>query len=172
MTQPQFAAITVEQLALLHHTLGLDERRREPWRNHFMAGKGHHDQANLLSLVNAGMMTRQAAPEWLGGGDLFRVTPDGTEYAIASLPAPRKRSRYEQYLESECCESFAEWLGIEVPKREYNHYSWGACQGFMRLKSARATGEYCKTLKDAKISYKAALAKAKADAKAWERRAA
>ncbi|MET3134972.1 hypothetical protein AAKU55_005275 [Oxalobacteraceae bacterium GrIS 1.11] len=150
--------ITDYQVGLLHHTLGLSERRREPWRNHFMAGDGHHDQANLLDLVNAGMMTRAAVAEWMGHGDLFRATDAGRDHAIAALPVPRKRNRYEQYLDAECCESFGEWLVgyYNLPKFEMQD-DFGKRREY-RMVSPRAKGEWKLSMKDAKVSYKAALA--------------
>ncbi|WP_017879717.1 hypothetical protein [Janthinobacterium sp. CG3] len=33
---------TERQVGLLHHSLGINERRREPWRNHFGAGPDDH----------------------------------------------------------------------------------------------------------------------------------
>lgn len=38
------------QLKLLHHTLGLRPDMREPYRNHFVAGPGHHDQADGVAI--------------------------------------------------------------------------------------------------------------------------
>ena len=51
-----------QQIELLHHTLGLSPRCREPYRNHFVAGPGHHAQADLLELVRLGLMERARAP--------------------------------------------------------------------------------------------------------------
>jgi hypothetical protein len=160
------SVIIAKHIVLLHHTLGLSPERRVPFRNHFMAGDGHHDQAALLELQAAGLMTRAAAPEWMGGGDCFRVTDEGKSLALDRLPPPPKYSRYEQYLRSECCESFAEWLGIELPEREpsYNYRT----PNHFRLKSSRAAGDYALTMKEAKASYKAALAARRAEAKAWK----
>nr|DAH83242.1 MAG TPA: hypothetical protein [Caudoviricetes sp.] len=153
--------ISAHQLSLLNHALGLRPDRREPFRNHFVAGDGHHDQSDLLALVDAGMMTRRDNPEWMGGGDVFHVSDAGTEYAIAHLPAPPKRTRYQEYLDSESCDSFGKWLmGWDLPAYEsdYGSFSSGRLQYRVRMKSRRATGEYCDTKKAAKASYKAALA--------------
>lgn len=158
--------IAAKHIALLHHTLGLTPERREPFRNHYVAGDGHHSQKELLELEAAGLMAQSPAPRFCEPGDvLFRVTDAGKALALDSLPPPPKRSRYDQYRRSECCESFAEWLGIEVPRRESDDY-WHTTRGLVRLVSSRATGEYKSTLKEAKASYKAALAKRHAEAKA------
>lgn len=149
--------ITSGQLGLLHHTLGINERRRSPFRNHFMAGPGHYAQADLEALESHGLMVRGQTPGFCDPGDaLFRVTEAGREHAIAALPAPRKRSRYEEYLDADVGYSFAEFLGIEVPQRDYSRDR--RTPKHFRLVSKLAKGGYAPTLKDAKASYKAALA--------------
>jgi hypothetical protein len=121
----------------------------------------------LLALEAAGLMTQSPAPKFCDPGDVvFRVTEAGKALALDSLPPPPKYSRYEQYLRSECCESFAEWLGIEVPVREPS-YSYSTPNHF-RLKSSRAVGDYALTMKEAKASYKAALKAAQQQRKQWE----
>lgn len=157
-------SISSKQLGLLHHTMGLSPHQRGENRNYFLAGAGHHDQPNLLALVEAGFMSCSAAPSWVGSGDLFRVTDIGRTYAMANLPpmpAPVKYSKYQEYLRADTGCSFAEWLGIEVPRREYqgNRYS---ADHRIRLVSTKATGEWGATLKEAKALYKKALDATKA----------
>lgn len=147
-------SVSPAQLGLLHHTLGLSLHQRSEYRNYFLAGAGHHDQVNLLALVAAGLMSRSPAPSWTCGDDLFRVTEEGRTYALANLPAvpaPVKRTNYQKYLHDDFGCNFAEWLGIEVPRREFS------C-GKVRLVTSKATGEFAPTLKEAKASYKQALA--------------
>jgi hypothetical protein len=154
-------SVTEKQLDILHHTLGLTPEHRTPYRNHYVAGDGHYAMPELTELEAMGLMVRRAAPAFCDPDDiLFLVTDAGRTLALDLLPPPPKYSRYEEYLRSEVCESFAEWLGIEVPKRDYHpsHWSSDPKYGWVRLRSSRATGEYGKTLKDAKASYKAALA--------------
>jgi hypothetical protein len=149
--------ITAKQLALLHHTLGLRPDRRISSRNHFMAGPGHHDQADLEALEVVGLMVRRAAPAFCKASDvLFRATDAGQEVALELLPLPPKLSRYQQFMHDDFGHSFAEWLGIEVPKFETRNY-FGPDE-MVRMSSSRATGEWKATKKDAKASYKAALA--------------
>jgi hypothetical protein len=155
------SAITSKQLDLLHHTLGVMPERRESYRNHFVAGRGHHDQADLEAPEAAGLMTSGKAPAFCEPGDVvFRCTDAGRAYAIERLPQPPKRSKWDDYYHSESSLTFAEWLGIEVPEREYNHYArYGdPTRDYVRLKSSRATGEWKPTVKEAKASYKAAMA--------------
>jgi len=147
---------TKHQIELMQHSLGINENRREPYRNYFLASGGHSDNADLESLVAAGLMTSRAAPSFCAENDVvYHVTDAGREMAIAALPAPKKRSRYGEYLDSDTCQSFAEWLGISVPEIEYGH--WYPCSGKFRMTSKRASGEWCDTQKEAKASYKEAL---------------
>lgn len=62
----------------------------------------------------------------------------------------RARKRYREYWRSESSLSFAEWLGIDVPEREYSSLG-------VRMYNRKSAGQFCKTLKEAKASYKAAL---------------
>lgn len=162
------SAITPAQLHLLHHTLGVTPERRTPYRNHFVAGDGHHDMPDLLALEAAGLMKRSSTPKFCEQGDIvFTCTPAGQDHAALNLPMPPKRSRYWEFRDSDCGNSFAEWLGIEVPRRKYNDCVW-RCDpkyNWVRFESSKATGEYCKTLKEAKASYKAALTSARAQQK-------
>lgn len=153
---------TAAQLDLLWHTLGLRPDQRESYRNHFAASTGHHDYPDLVELERVGFMTsRPLAKEW-GGGICFYVTDAGKAYAIENLPYPPKLSpakrRYQDYLNADgCYENFAHFLGVDVPKREYNHYKRYSEPSMVRLSSSRGTGEWKKTLKEAKASYKEAI---------------
>lgn len=150
------AEATKYQIGLMQHALGINERHREPYRNYFLASSGHSDSADLESLVSAGLMTSRAAPSFCSEDDVvYHVTDAGQEIAIAALPAPKKRTRYEEYLAADYGHSFAEWLGIDVPEIEYG--SWSPCRGKFRMVSRRAAGEWCDTQKAAKASYKEAL---------------
>lgn len=65
------------------------------------------------------------------------------------------KSRYGRYLHADSGRTFAEWLGIDVPRLECDH-SFLSGDRF-RYKSSRATGAWKRSRKDAKASYKAAL---------------
>lgn len=78
--------ITDYQLKLLHHTLGLRPDRREPTRNHFVAGLGHDDLRHLDDMVRAGLMKLQMTPSFLADGDMvFAATSAGIDAAVAAL---------------------------------------------------------------------------------------
>ena len=154
--------VTESQLHILHHTLGLRPDRREPYRNYFVAGPGHHSMADIESLVESGLMVVARSPSFLDKDDItFMVTSSGREYAIDNLPPEPKRTKYEEYLRSECCESFSEWLGINKPEYDYRGYGPNAEYRMFRRSGYDqfngVTGDWCKTMKDAKASYKEAL---------------
>jgi hypothetical protein len=169
--------ITPYQVELLQHTLGLAGKTRgnhAPYRNHFVAGDGHHDMKHLEALESMGLMERRRSPGFLVDGDIvFAATDTGTAAALAALPEPKPRTRYEDYLHADGCagDSFGEFLcGGRLPKFEerssylgryreveyrmfrvihvdaYDLYGWRDVEG-----------EWCKTRKEAKASYKAAL---------------
>lgn len=156
--------ITTHQLHLLHHTLGVNPERRNPYRNFFVAGPGHHDMDHLEALAAAGYMARGHRPAFLESDDVvFQCTDAGRAYALEHLPQPPKYSRYDEYLRSECSEGFAWFLGIRVPDVEWNH-EWGkACRyRFVRRDwtyHVDVAGDWKPTKKEAKASYKAALRK-------------
>lgn len=165
---------TPYQISLLQHTLGLSERSREPYRNHFVAGNGHDDMRDLEALERAGLMERRRTPAFLADGDIvFAATDAGRETAIAALPEPeplRKRTRYEDYLDADGCagDSFGEFLcGDRLPKFERRTPflgSWRDTEYRMYRNHAfpydfqrDVEGDWRKTMKEAKASYKAAL---------------
>lgn len=86
---------TQRQVELLHHTLGLSIDHRDPYRNHFVAGPGHHDMPDLEVLEALGLMARSPTPKFCADGDIvFRVTDAGRAVALDSLPPPPKPTRY------------------------------------------------------------------------------
>jgi len=159
------------QIELLHHTLGLSEHRRESRRNYFVAGDGHMDMQHLEALERAGLMERRATPKFLAADDVvFAATDSGLDVAIASLPVPRKRTRYEEYLDADGCggDSFGEFLcGARLPEFEGKRDFRARDTKYRMFRRADhwtrdVEGEWCKTKKEAKASYKAALKARKA----------
>lgn len=168
------AQATSYQIELLQHTLGLSEHRREPYRNHFVAGNRHSDMRHLEALERAGLMERRRSPGFLADGDIvFAATDTGREIAIAALPdAPKltpAKSRYQHYRDvSECYDSFAEFLGLpETHFEERDSTGWPDYKRVHQYRMYRGSrwcsfdadlrGEWCATKKEAKASYKAAL---------------
>lgn len=161
--------ITPQMLHLLHHTLGLRPDRRESFRNHFLAGPGHHDQPDLEALESAGLMRRVKTPAFCDRDDVtFVCTPAGKDYAIDNLPAPPpepKRNNYRDFIEADAGYSFSEWLGINKPVYEVRG-RWGNFEYRMyRLDRSlyqihgTVSGDWKPTKKAAKESYKVALNK-------------
>lgn len=162
---------TKAQIGLLQHTLGINEHHREPYRNHFVASRGHHDMPDLEQLEAAGLMVRGHVPGFLPGSSIvFYTTEAGRVLAITSLPAPKKRTRYQEYRHSECMESFGEWLCGRLPEYEsrkaYGNSPrdrWGDEYRMYRVDHSSygyrrdVEGDWAPTKKEAKASYKAAL---------------
>lgn len=163
----------VKHMALLHHTLGVTPKRREPYRNHFVASEGHHDIAGLMAMEAAGMMARSPTPKFCDAEDMvFHVTDAGRAYALDNLPQPPKLTRYGEYMEADTGLSFIEFLGINPPRVEWNH-QWGKEAKYRYVRQdwkyrTDVAGEWKPTKKEAKASYKEALATRRANEKAWK----
>lgn len=161
-----------QQIELLHHTLGLSGDRRTPYRNYFVAGAGHSDMPDLEALESLGLMTRSAAPKFCADNDIvFRTTDAGRTMAIDSLPPPSKRTRYSEWLDADCCESFGEFLcGSRLPKFEGRRHREGGGKTRWQWRMYRrdglgyrqVVGDWADTKKAAKASYKRALKAQKA----------
>ena len=162
---------TESQLHLLHHTLGLSERNREPYRNHFVAGHGHHDMPDLEALKAEGLMSICATPKFCDPEDIvYFCTAAGKQYALDHLPPEPKRTRYDDYQHSEISDSFGEYLcGWKLPRYEStSDYDYVKGKTVWKYRMSRGaysdswyvTGQWASTKKEAKASYKAALAAA------------
>nr|WP_154325084.1 hypothetical protein [Pantoea sp. 201603H] len=156
-------------IELMQHALGINERQREPYRNYFLADEGHTDNASWLELVEEGYATSRPAPAFVGGGVIYHVTEKGQAAAISALPVPKKPTAYDQYLDADSCMSFSEWLlGYKLPEVEYNRD--GQCRMFRCSYDAEygyprrdIEGDWCRTKKEAKASYKEALKRSKGE---------
>jgi hypothetical protein len=77
------------------HALGLDERRRAPWRNHYVVGEHRADRVEQL--VALGFMAPTVQPGFITEGDrVFHVTESGKVEALAAndrLNPPTVRRR-------------------------------------------------------------------------------
>jgi len=107
---------------VLNHMLGLTGSSRVSYRNHFVAGEGHHDMPQLEELEHVGFVKRGITPKFCGQGDIvFYATQAGQIHAIENLPPePLKsaRTRYDDYIESDFGGSFHEYLSIRKPQIE------------------------------------------------------
>lgn len=151
---------------VLNHMLGLTGSSRVSYRNHFVAGEGHHDMPQLEELEHAGFVKRGVTPRFCDQGDIvFYATHAGQCHAAENLPPePLKsaRTRYDDFIDSEFGGSFSEYLSIRKPRIEVR----GSWKGFeyRMFRMARHSygnrdveGEWASTKKEAKVSYKNAL---------------
>lgn len=193
-----------EQFKIVGHTIGintyhaeLSSRKKDKYlpdefyRNYFCAGnEKHHDFKILEELEQLGIMQR-----WEQMNNIyFCVTDLGivafrnqfTEHITNHYkPLSRGKERYQNYLDSDCCETFAEWAGIYTPIEQYagNSYSYErrAIDGytydyyhhkerpvgvrFYSSKYIKVVGKWCENKKLAKESYKEALKRYKKELK-------
>lgn len=79
MNDPQ---MTPEQFELARHALGLPNRTRKSYRNHFVCGPGHSDFDNWVAMTADGLARRHAGNELTGGDDCFCLTKAGATQAL------------------------------------------------------------------------------------------
>lgn len=154
--------ITKQQYQLLWHTLGITATSREPYRNHFVTGGGNSELADLEQMVELGAMKRVPTPAFISPDQIvFAVTEEGVREAILALPqvAHKNRSRYDEYLSSEYGNSFADFLGIALPKVNYRngHYQYSRLKYDQYHQRQEIAGEWFPTKKAAKQSYQKKL---------------
>jgi hypothetical protein len=69
--------VTVKQFKLGRHALGLPNRGRKSYRNHFVAGETHDDYADWMEMVATGDAVRINGGPLTGGDFVFRLTSQG-----------------------------------------------------------------------------------------------
>lgn len=74
--------MTRGQIQLARHALGLPNRWRTSYRNHFVAGPGHADYAGWCAMVAAGLARRRQGSPLTGGNAVFRLTRAGAAKAL------------------------------------------------------------------------------------------
>jgi hypothetical protein len=75
--------MTEQQKELARHALGLPNKRRQSYRNRFVAGVGHEDHTTWLEMENAGCADhRDGRTLPFGGDDMFWLTLDGARLAL------------------------------------------------------------------------------------------
>ncbi|VVE84941.1 hypothetical protein [Pandoraea sputorum] len=164
---------TKRQAGIMQHALGIRVRGDKSYRNHFVAGPGHHDYSDLMALVRAGMMREHPASQITGGDPWFQVTDSGWTAAFDALPEPPKRTKYDEFLAYDGCITFAEFLDIRVPEYEQDlvwispsvdrrgryetRYRMFRRAKWHEFRQRDMQGEWKPTKQEAKASYKAAL---------------
>jgi hypothetical protein len=175
-----FSTISSKQIDLIAHSIGINIRYalnsfrlkdktlpEEFNRNYFCAGKSLHTDFEFL--VSKGLVKKR---KQFDGQIFYFVTNLGqTEFRkyftriVTDLYVPLTKSKatYQDYLYSDGCDSFTDYLGIWLPKFEKSGGYFSKNTDLIRMVSTNPNylktinGEYCKTQKAAKISYKLAL---------------
>jgi len=107
---------TKYQNKLMQHCCGLSNGEK---RNFFGTSKGYKDSAEFEILVNAGLAISHKPPSWSGDTALYTLTDEGKKVAAETMPKPepkkeltRSQQNYQDYLNSESCDTFAEYMGF------------------------------------------------------------
>lgn len=74
--------LTEIQRELARHALGLPNKRKTTYRNHFVTGEGSTDYPHWTAMVEAGAAKRRDGSDLTGGDDLFWLTREGAEAAL------------------------------------------------------------------------------------------
>ncbi len=74
--------MTPEQKALARHAIGLPNKRKMTYRNHFVTGEGSLDHPAWMQMVSDGNAWRRNGSPLTGGDDLFGLTRAGAELAL------------------------------------------------------------------------------------------
>jgi hypothetical protein len=74
--------VTENQIELGRHALGLPNKQRESYRNHFVAGPAHDDYAEWAVMVSEGNAVRLERSELYGGDFCFNLTRIGAEKCL------------------------------------------------------------------------------------------
>lgn len=75
--------MTPAQIDLARHALGLPNKRKTSYRNHFVTGEGSGNYADWNAMVEARMARVRRNVEMYGGDDYFRLTVEGAKAALA-----------------------------------------------------------------------------------------
>lgn len=77
-------ALTLEaaQRELARHALGLPNKRRLSYRNHFVAGLGHSDYDVWFAMVEAKAARMRSGNALTGGDPVFWLTTEGAQAAL------------------------------------------------------------------------------------------
>jgi hypothetical protein len=76
--------MTPKQIELARHALGLPNKRRCSYRNHFVTGPGSSDWDDWQAMVTAGYACRHEPRALFGGDYCFCLTRAGADAALKS----------------------------------------------------------------------------------------
>jgi len=163
--------LTDFQIKIISHSLGIDVIRakesnnekykflpNEFYRNYYCIGKSLNMTDDMKLLEGLGFIEK-----WMNREQLyFEITKEGIDYfkywfekeiTIKRQKTTKSKQRYNEYIDADYFDNFKDYLQIEPPKIERNN------QG-VRIVSAKyddVKGEFKKTIKQAKLSYKSKL---------------
>lgn len=117
-------------LHILQHSLGVNQYGQgEQYRNYFATGTDGKDYADILKLIEAGLMQDRGEVKLYGGMHVFTVTDAGIEYVKNQSPTPppeakltRSQKRYKRFLEyGDGFTNFIEYCRWDAaPERSWN----------------------------------------------------
>lgn len=100
----------------MQHTIGLSNGEVRNW---FGTGSKGKDAIEFNKLVIGGLAISALAPSWSGDDVIYYLTEKGKQVAKDNMPTPepekkltRSQKNYQDFLRSECDETFAEWMGF------------------------------------------------------------
>ena len=88
-----------------------------------------------------------------------------TYYPEEHNKSSKSNWKYKEYIDNDYHNHFSDYLGIQLPKREYGSFPQSGVR-YVSTKYRDVNGEYCKTIKEAKKSYKEKLLEYKCKNKA------
>jgi hypothetical protein len=105
----------MQRLHVLQHSLGLNQYGQGAGhRNYFVTSEGTTDWPVCVAAVAEGLMTQTKGNAITGGGDVFRVTPEGVAWVQQHSPkAPtltRGQRAYRAWLNADNDMTFGQWL--------------------------------------------------------------
>lgn len=103
--------MTANQLHILRHSLGLDEKGHgKMYRNGFATGPLCDGYKDIKELVRLGFMQRGRVSY---PNHYYHVTQAGKEMAVAGVTYPKRtraQQRYQRFLDADSGMKFIEWI--------------------------------------------------------------
>lgn len=130
----------------------------EFYRNYYCVGTPQGFNDDMKYLESIGFIEKSMHHNQL----YFHITTTGINYfkemftnevTNTYVPLSKSKNTYREFLHDDGYGNFSDYLNIDLPKQERSKEG-------IRLVSTKyntVKGEYCKTIKEAKISYKTAL---------------